>query len=89
MRSGGGGGGAPLDGPGPAHASSPIGAMFIVSSSDGDARSGEVSTPSGAISTPGLLAYTHRGGSMNLTPDLLEPLRAAGLQGLQLDALQL
>lgn len=63
--------------------------MFAVSHRDGDARSGELSTPSGTIATPGLLVYTHRGGSMNLTPDLLEPLRAAGLQGLQLDVLQL
>jgi len=63
--------------------------MFAVSHSDGDARSGELPTPSGAIATPGLLVYTHRGGSMNLTPDLLEPLRAAGLQGLQMDVLQL
>lgn len=63
--------------------------MFAVKHSDADARCGELSTPHGAIATPGLLVYTHRGGSMNLTPDLLEPLRAAGLQGLQLDALQL
>ncbi|KAI7838261.1 hypothetical protein COHA_007950 [Chlorella ohadii] len=62
--------------------------MFAVSHRDGDARSGELSTPNGTIATPGLLVYTHRGGSMNLTPDMLEPLRAAGLQGLQLDVLQ-
>lgn len=63
--------------------------MLAVTASDGGARCGELATASGAIATPGLLFYTHRGGAMNLTPDLLEGLQSAGLQGLQLDALQL
>lgn len=62
---------------------------FSFNHDDGGARTGSLVTPRGAaIATPGLLLYTHRGGAYNLTPDLLETLRP-GLQGVQLDVLQL
>lgn len=63
-------------------------AMFTVNSSSDGARAGVLATPSGSIATPALLVYTHRGGVLNLTPDLLEKL-GPEVQGLQIDALQL
>ncbi|KAL4422828.1 hypothetical protein ABPG75_009025 [Micractinium tetrahymenae] len=60
--------------------------MFkVVSTSDG-ARRGELATASGTLPTPALLVYTHRGGVLNLTPDLLEKLPDA--QAVQIDGLQ-
>lgn len=61
---------------------------FSISSTEGQARCGRLSCSNGAIDTPGLLLYTHRGGAFNLTPDLLQKLKPE-LQGLQLDALHL
>lgn len=60
---------------------------FTVSSTEGQARCGALSTAGGTIDTPGLLLYTHRGSPLNLTPDLLEKLKP-DVQGVQLDVLQ-
>lgn len=62
--------------------------MFSVHATEGEARCGVLTTPCGPIDTPALLVYTHRGGAVNLTVDLLEKLKP-GLQALQLDVLQL
>lgn len=62
--------------------------MFTVTQ-HGDARSGVLTTPGGALHTPALLLYTHRGGALNLTtPDLLEKLKREPL-GVQLNVLHL
>lgn len=61
--------------------------MFRVASTSDGARKGELVTKSGTLPTPALLVYTHRGGVLHLTPDLLEKLPDA--QAVQIDALQL
>ena len=57
--------------------------MFSVHSTEGEARCGVLNTPNGAVNTPAMLVYTHRGGAVNLTVDLLEKLKPQ-LQALQL-----
>lgn len=52
------------------------------------ARAGTLLTARGALRTPTALVYTRRGGSMHLTPDMLEKLRPAA-QGVQINAMQL
>lgn len=61
---------------------------FNITASEGNARAGQLATASGPLATPALLAYTHRGGMLNLTPDLLENLQPE-LQGVAVDVLQL
>jgi hypothetical protein len=65
-----------------------ISSMFSVHSTEGEARCGVLNTPNGAVNTPAMLVYTHRGGAVNLTVDLVEKLKPQ-LQALQLDVLQL
>ncbi len=61
--------------------------MFKVLATSESARKGELATANGTLPTPALLVYTHRGGVLHLTPDLLEKLPDA--QAVQIDALQL
>jgi hypothetical protein len=66
-----------------------FGKMFQITSSDGEARSGTLVLPHGReITTPGMLLYTRRGGSLHLTPDLLDTLRP-NAQALQLSVFSL
>ena len=63
--------------------------MFAVTAVEGEARCGVLTLPSGAVvETPAMLVYTRRGGSPNLTPDLLNLLQPEA-QALQLDVLHL
>ena len=63
--------------------------MYHISSTDGEARAGTFVLPNGReISTPAMLLYTRRGGSLHLTPDLLDTLRPDA-QALQLNVFSL
>jgi queuine/archaeosine tRNA-ribosyltransferase len=62
--------------------------MFTLHRTEGEARCGVLKTRGGAIDTPALLVYSHRGSPLNLTPDLLERLKP-DVQAVQLDVLQL
>ena len=67
----------------------PIGTMFAVVASDGEARCGTLTTHSGVvIDTPAMLVPTRRGSALNLTPDLLQQLQPEA-QALQLDVMDL
>ena len=63
-------------------------AFSVQAAEQGLARAGTLITGRGAIRTPTALLYTRRGGSLNLTPDMLDKLRPAA-QGVQINALQL
>ncbi len=63
--------------------------MYSITSSDGEARSGTLVLPNGReITTPAMLLYTRKGGSLRLTPDLLETLQPDA-QALQLNVFNL
>ncbi len=63
--------------------------MYKITSSDGEARSGTLVLSNGReLTTPSMLLYTRRGGSLHLTPDLLETLRPDA-QALQLNVFSL
>ncbi len=62
--------------------------MFDIHRTEGEARCGVFNTRGGAIDTPALLVYSHRGSPLNLTPDLLDQLKP-DVQAVQLDVLQL
>jgi queuine/archaeosine tRNA-ribosyltransferase len=61
---------------------------FSVGAKEGAARAGTLLTRQGVLRTPTALVYTRRGGSMFLTPDMLEKLRPQA-QGVQINAMQL
>jgi queuine/archaeosine tRNA-ribosyltransferase len=63
--------------------------MYRITSTDGEARTGLLVLNNGReINTPAMLLYTRRGGSLHLTPDLLDTLRPDA-QALQLNVFSL
>lgn len=63
-------------------------AFTVHAAAEGGARAGTLLTRHGVIRTPTALIYTRRGGSMYLTPDMLEKLKPEA-QGVQINAMQL
>lgn len=63
-------------------------AMFNIEAFDEDARVGTVQTYRGAIATPTILISTRRGGSLNLTSDILDSLPPEA-KALHINAIQL
>jgi hypothetical protein len=61
---------------------------FSVLQAEGRARTGQLTTAAGVISTPASLLYTRRGAVMSMTPDVIEKLESRP-QGVQIDVLQL